>query len=284
MIMNTIVFDKDERVKAIDLGTLKQTISLAEYSGKLPRTRPIEHYDFIDMIGDKATAKGYNIQLDPIYVAKAEAKRLMTLDPHKVGTPESFLFNRLVTRVNIIGGGFEDHRHNTAIAIGYTDKGLQVGFGTNVKACQNMSIFGGRLHMTYGKQSVPWDKLVELINAHIAQLPDICESDTRLLSQMMDREVNSSEVITTLGKMHIESVKNTYFDGDFALNIGQTSQFTKGILKDAPDVLEHGEPILLYDFYNVGTRILHPDTAETTAVWPSNRMWGDFVVEHFNLQ
>ncbi len=282
--MNTIVFEKDERVKAIDLATLKQTISLAEYSGKLPRTRPIEHYDFIEMIGDKATAKGYNINLDPIYVAKAEAKRLMTLDPQKVGTPESFLFNRLVTRVNLIGGGFEDEAHQTSIAIGYTDKGLQVGFGTNVKICQNMCIFAGRLHLTYGQQSVPWDELVRLIDGHIAELPQICESDNKLLETMMMREIESDDVVRTLGKMHIESVKNTYYQGDFALNIGQTSHFTKGILKEAPDVLERGEPMSLYDFYNVGTRILHPDTAETTAVWPSNRMWGDFVVEHFNLQ
>ncbi len=282
--MNNIVFEKDERVKAIDLATLKETISLAEYSGKLPRTRPIEHYDFIEMIGDKATAKNYNIQPDPIYVAKSEAKRLMTLDPHKVGTPQSYLFNRLVTRVNLVGGGFEDEHHQTSIAIGYTDKGLQVGFGTNVKVCQNMCIFAGRLHMTYGQNSVPWAELVELINAHIAALPDICESDNKLLTTMREREISSNDVVKTLGDMHIQSIKNTYFGEDFALNIGQTNQFTKGIIKDSPDVLDGREDMNVYDFYNVGTRILHPDNAETTTVWPSNRMWGDFVVQHFNLQ
>ncbi len=73
------------------------------------------------------------------------------------------------------------------------------------------------------------------------------------------------------------------YRGAFALNIGQTSHLPQSIIKSAPAVLGGNKSMSLYDFYIIGTRMLHPETAETTAVWPSNRMWGDFLVNHFNL-
>lgn len=281
-----IIFEAKERTREIDLPTLKETVSLAEYDGKLPDSRPLEHYQLIDDLSEIAYKKGYNFNLDHIYVSKSESNRLMVFDPENQGLPKSYILRRVVTRLNIVDASFNTAAHNTSIAIGYNERGIQIAFGTNVKVCSNMCIFGERYMTTYGDNKMPFDKMMELVNTYINQLPDICSDDFRILNRMYDHPVNDNDIITAVGEMQLNAVRGAYFGGDSPLNIGEVSTFSKGLLKQHGNILE-AEPesriMSLYDFYNMGTEILHPQRAEISSVWPNVSSWGNFVVNHFNL-
>ncbi len=277
------MFEKDERVKPINLEMLKMSASLADGIGRYPATRPVEHYQIIERISDLALAKNYKVEYDPIYIAKSGVDTAISKSEKNKPIPiDRFVFRRLVTRFNIMN--LSDDKHNACVALGYTERGIQVAFGANVRVCSNMSIFGGRMYMTYGNQSIPYDKLMELIIKNINEMPDIAEQDFSTLNRMYEFPIQNSDVVETLGTMHVRSVKNAYYQDPFPLNIGQMSSFTKGLVASKPKLLEDTEDIVsLYDFYNTGTQILHPDRADITTVWPDVALWGEFVKEHFNL-
>lgn len=279
-----IIFEEKEKVKTIDLETLRATASLAEHSGRLPASKPVEHHQFIDMVGDRLRGSNHLYRLDPIYVSKNESKRIMLLDTEKVGTPQSYLFERLITRLQITDPALSTDHYNSAIAIGYTEKGLQVAFGTNVHICSNMSIFGSRYMSTYGPSKLPFEKMIDLIEKYIQELPKIAEHDFQLFEKMNNIQLTDANIMNVLGKMQVNAVQNTYFAGqNNGLNISQTTAFTKGLIADHADVL-HDASLSLFDFYNIGTQILHPDRAyDTSSVWEDTAAWGNFVVNEFDV-
>ena len=284
---NVILFEKDEKTKEVSLDLLKQTASLADpYTGKLPSSRPIEHWQFIEEIQEQVDKKNLSFAIEPIYIGKGESKKIKQLDPENKGIPGSYLFQPVVTKLNITTPDYVRENYSTSIAIGYTEKGVQVAFGTNVHVCSNMCIFGGRLSVTYGNNKMPFDKLMELVQKHMNELPSIAESDFGILNQYEQLPVNDRDIIETIGEMQINAVQGAYFGGDAPLNIGQVSHFTKGIIGAHPNLLDLGgeERLMsLYDFYNMGTEILHPKRSEVSTVWPGVAHWGDYLNNRFNI-
>jgi len=281
-----IIFDKNEKVKAIDLATLRSTLTLSEYGGKPPISKPIEHHEFIDIIGDKLTSKNHIFDLDPIYISKTETKRIMLLDPKNENTPESHLIQRLVTKINLRDPGYQNTDHNMAIAIGYTEAGLQVSFGANVRICSNMSIFGGRYLQTYGGNKIPFSKMIELIDKYIGDLPEICDHDFRMLSAMRDVSLSPDHVMETIGDLNLRAYSGAYHKQFSPLSVTQVGAVTKRILDDSLEILtpEIARNVSLYDFYNHGTAALHPKYAnDTSNIWQDTSNWGDYICNRFNL-
>lgn len=281
-----IVFEKDQKSKDISLGLLKQTASLADpFSGLLPNSRPIEHWQLIEQISETVDKAKLKYKLDPIWISKGESKKIRQLDPDNVGIPESYLFQRLVTRINILTPDFVQHGVNTSIAIGYTERGIQIAFGANVKICSNMCIFGGNLMHTYGDNKMRYDKMMQLVEKNIQELDSIAKRDFHILDRFRDTPINQQEMITSIGELHIQAVQGTYFGGQSPLNIGQVSNLTKGLVKLTPDILttSNDNIISLFDFYNMGTEILHPSKTEITTLLPDTLQWGNYLTNRYNL-
>jgi hypothetical protein len=285
--METIIFGKDEKTKEISLDVLKKTLNLADpYTGKLPESRPMEHYQFIETIAEMAYKNNLKFEMEPIYIGKGESDWIKELDRERLGLPESYIIRRVITKLNISSPGYLKEDFGTSIAVGYNEKGVQGAIGVNVRICSNMCIFGGRLMTTYGNNRMPFSKLMELISKQINELPTIAESDFRILETYKEFPINDRDIIETIGEMHVNAVQGAYFGGNSPLNIGQVSNFTQGVLKSHPKLLELGgeERLMsLYDFYNMGTEILHPKRAEVSGVWPGVAHWGDYINQRFNI-
>ena len=286
--MEKITFAKDEKRKEISLDLLKQTASLADPFKGMPSYRPVEHWQLIENIQEQVDKKNYNFVPEPIYIGngKEDLKRIIQLDPENEGFVNAMVVNRMLTKLNLSGQSFDRQDYNTSIAIGYHERGIQVAFGSNVKTCANMCIFADRIMYTYGNNRMPFDKMMQLITDHIDNLPQIAEDDFRILETFKDFPVNDRDIIETVGEMHLMSVQNAYLKGESPFNIGQVSSFSQGILKHNAKLLDFGgeERIMsLYDFYNVGTEILHPKRAEMTSVWPSVAHWGDYLTKRFHI-
>lgn len=277
-----IHFEKESTI-GIDLPTLRETISLAESNGSLPNSRPIEHFDLIEMISEMTEKKGYVFQPDPIHVAKSQSKRIMKLDPNNEGLPGSYHFQRMVTRLQLLD--LANEHHNTSIAIGYNEKGIQLAFGTNVKVCSNMSIFANKIMATYGAMKMPFDKMLQLAEKFINELPEIDAHNNAILNRMYNIEVTPFNVIQTIGDIHVRSVRSAYHGVPFAFGISQVSAFTQSLLRDHDQMLnaETGKPIRLYDFYNTGTYLMKPESSDISSLWPDIAGWSDYVVDKFEV-
>lgn len=288
--MNSIKFiskasdNKEIAVKAIpiSLQTLEQTQTLLEYDGRLPASQPIKHYDFIKTIQD-IVSKEHDIVQKPIWVTNAAAKRIPILDPENIGIPQSWLFQRLVTRINIQGDHFSDEDTNMNIAIGFTDKGIQVAFGQNVRICSNQCIFGGRYMSTYGNNKIPYDKMLEVIREYTHSLPAIRKEDTSILNDFKGTFVYGTQIKELIGDMHLRAVKAAYFNDQkhiSPMNIGQVSAFSKTIGLRSADLYNSDSQnvcLNLYDLYNDGTQLFKPDTSEITSLWEDVNNWGEYI-------
>lgn len=277
-----ILFEK-EKVLPISLEVLEQTQTLLEYDGRLPQNQPVKHYEFIHNIQD-ILSKNYMIEQEPIFVTNAAAKRIPILDPEKVGTPASWLFQRLVTRINIQGDQFSDAESNANIAIGFTDKGIQVAFGQNVRICSNQCIFGGRYMSTYGPQRMPFEKMLEVIKEYSHTLPEIREHDLQMLRAMKAVQVNDVQVKELIGDLHLRAVKQAYFNDPTniaPMNVGHVSAFSKHVGQRLPGLYsglgENAAVTTLYDLYNDGTQIFKPERSEMTTLWEDVNNWGEYI-------
>lgn len=276
------------KVMPIPLSILEQTQTLLEFNGRLPVHQPVKHYDFINTVGDILSQK-YSIQQEPIWVTNAEAKRIPILDPEKKGIPVSWLFQRLVTRINIMDNSFNDAETNTSIAIGFTEKGIQVAFGQNVKICTNQCIFGDRYLSTYGKNKMPYDKMLEVIKEYAHSLSEIREKDLSILSDFRATPVDSNQVKALVGDVHLRAVRAAYFkqsSDDFPMNIGQVSSFSKSIGQRMPGIFEEeSEPVFsdLYELYNDGTQIFKPAYSDISTLWENVNNWGEYIKGYKNL-
>ena len=161
-----------------------------------------------------------------------------------------------------------------------------MAFGTNIKVCANMCIFANRILYTYGSEKMPFEKMMQLVDEYIDNLPTIAKDDFRILETFKEFPVNDWNVIETVGEMQLMAVQSAYLKGESPFNIGQVSSFSQGVLKNSPKLLDLGGEdriMSLYDFYNMGTEILHPKRAEMTTVWPSVAHWGDYLTKRFNV-
>ena len=270
------------KVIPISLELLEQTQTLLESDGRLPSNQPIRHFDFIRKVQDIVNSE-YMIEQEPVWVTNAAAKRILPLDPEKIGVPKSWVFQRLVTRINVTGDQFADGETNMNIAIGFTDKGIQVAFGQNVRICSNQCIFGGRYMTTYGPQRMPYEKMLEVIREYTHQLPSIRENDLRILNEFKEIPVNSNQIRELIGDVHMRAVKQAYFNEpnhEAPMNVGQVSNLSKAIGQRLPGIFGlSSEPIVtsLYDLYNDGTQIFKPERSEITTLWEDVNNWGEYV-------
>lgn len=270
------------KVLPIPLSVLEKTQTLLEYDGRLPSTQPIKHYDFIKQIQD-IVSKDHSIEQEPIWVTNAAAKRISILDPNKIGVPESWLFQRLVTRINITGAFFSDYETNANIAIGFTDNGIQVAFGQNVRICSNQCIFGGRYMSTYGRQKMPFEKMMDVIREYSHNLEAIREKDLTILNSFKQISLDSHQTREFIGDIHLRAVKDAYNKSQnfiAPLNISQVSALSRNVSNRIPGLFEEDntESITsLYDLYNDGTQIFKPERSEITTLWEDVDKWGQFV-------
>lgn len=273
------------KVIPIPLETLEKTQTLLEYDGRLPVTQPVKHYDFIRNIQD-IVSKDYMIHQEPIYVTNAAAKRIPILDPDKIGVPQSWLFQRLVTRINVQGDAFSDGETNMNIAIGFNDRGIQVAYGQNVRVCQNQVIFGARFLSTYGPNKMPYEKMLEVIMKYTQNIPKIRESDLALLSEFKATPVRANQVKELIGDVHLKAVKQAYFNDlrhVSPMNISQVSSFSRNLGQRIPELYNIEPQTItsnLYDIYNDGTQIFKPEHSEITTLWEDVNNWGEYINDY----
>ena len=277
-----LTFDKKPS-EAVTLEELAQTIKTIR-QGKVSKTRPIEHYEFIEEVMNRLRKHGLQFTIDPIWVSKAGSTLCGTKEnPNPKPIFSNWILERMITKLNITNDEKPDH--NGAVAIGYNEKGLQVSFGTNIKICSNMNIFGGNYMSTYGGKRMDnidlfWDAFETWLREY-----DIRRAyDIYVLEEMKKRTLTlEHEVPEFIGSLYMAASLRTKGNKEFPapLECSEITTLSNDLFQVIKD--KEAKTISLYEVYQACTFLMKGDRGSVENVIPNIIDLGNFVIDKYKI-
>ena len=109
--------------------------------------RGIYHFALTNQILDLCKEQGYNTEVYDLFAAQNKERQTpgVVLIPelekqYGERATEAHLLRRVFANIRITD--FDDDAHTTCLAVAFHQKGIQVGFGNNVKICHNQCMLG----------------------------------------------------------------------------------------------------------------------------------------------
>ena len=174
--MNTLKFKNN--IAELDLPTLEKTVKYEMAKGGLPRNRPMEHYKLITSLKDNIQDNTkLEAKIDTIYTSERQAKQIMFNGEGECPI-ENYLLERVVTKLLV-----EDKvkGYKAAVGLSYTDRGIQVAFGTHVNVCSNLMVWGDNFMSTFGSNKVPFDIMMDAFDDWMKRFQEKRESDHSII-------------------------------------------------------------------------------------------------------
>lgn len=283
-------FQKDEKSKAIPLSLLQQSVRVEDNLGRAYRTRPIQAWSFLTMIVGMLKDAEVGHKVHPIIV-RADSSGVALNDVDRADNKYSkamcpinkWIFDQLITKVDIPHVG--DDAVNGTIALSYTNRGISVAFGLNVKICDNLCIMGGQQMRTYkfhDYEALGWDSMKIQLRDWINNIDQRLGIEWEIMNRMQAREINDEVAIDqTIGKLYQEAVRWRYGKGPQApFDISGMSTFVQNMQN------KHGRERLenVWDLYNWGTEVMKPDLERLENLTESNRLYADFLCREFAIE
>lgn len=281
-------FEK-QKVQVLTLDQLKRTIK--ENRGD-DRSCPhgIYHFALIQQVLDMCNEHGYNAEVYDLFATNNRDKQTpgVSLNPElekKYGerAVEAHTLRRVYANIRLTN--FDTEELTTNLAISYTQKGIQVGFGRNVKICHNQCMLGsGRFISDYAaRANTPKSTLDGILNTIGGWLTDaehLVISDDETIERMKNSVLTAEQIFVILGMlMTIRVQTDTYIkeirnNGNvYPLNQAQLTKFTEALLVEQ----KKAGRITAWSFYNCATDLYKPSSAETSLILPQNLSMMEFM-------
>jgi hypothetical protein len=283
-------FEK-QKVQVLTLEQLKRTIK--ENRGD-DRSCPhgIYHFALIQQILDMAAEHGYDAEVYDLFATNNRDKQTpgVSLNPElekKYGerAVEAHTLRRVYANIRL--KNFDTEELTTNMAVSYTQRGLQIGFGRNVKICHNQCMLGsGSFVSDYAAHSdaakATLDGILKTVNGWLTDAEHIVISDDEVIERMKASVLTAEQLFTTIGMLKTirvqmdTAIKKIRRNGDvYPLSDTQLTKFTESLLvKQA----EMGR-VTAWDYYNCATDIYKPATADNSLILPQNLSMMKFMRE-----
>lgn len=283
-------FDFDKcKVQVLTLDQLKRTNK--ENRGD-DRSCPhgIYHFVLIQQILDMCNKHGYDAEVYDLFATNNRDKQTpgVSLYPEleqRYGqrAVEAHTLRRVYANIRL--KNFDTPELTTNLAISYTQKGIQVGFGRNVKICHNQCMLGsGRFASDYSARTdVPkmgLDGILRTIGGWLSDAEHLVITDDDTIERMKQTVLTPEQLFIIIGMLMTirvqsdTSIKSIRRSGNvYPLNQAQISKFTESLLVKQQ---EEGR-ITAWSFYNCATDLYKPETAETNLILPQNLSMMEFM-------
>ena len=274
--MSTLKFKGN--VATLDLPTLDRTVKYEMAKGGLPRNRPIEHFKLIrDIQSNIKDNTKLDSTIDTIYTSERQAMRVMYEGDPETCPIENYLLQRIATKLLISTKGNE---FKAAVGISYTDRGIQLAFGTHVNVCSNMMIWGQNFMSTYGKDKVGFNVMMDAFDDWMKRFDEKRKQDMEIINALKKRKVKKNELFEILGRLIHAAVRgNSSKSDDYSLNVGQTSRLIDNYEKER----QGKGTITAWDVTNWGTNNLKPDQdgGDLTSIYNTTHKFSTVIANHF---
>lgn len=279
--MQTLTFEKG--ITTLTREELARTIDWEQARGSRPKTQPVPHFELLNAIINKAnTIPGITVEEEPIHATERQTLRIGHTGNKDECPLEKYLINRLTTRIHLKHESDTDM--NMAIGLSYNDKGIVLAFGPNVWVCSNQNVFGDNIMRTYGgdDRKVPFDKMMEVLNAWIERFDTIREQDYALVGAMKNTFVEESAMQLMYGKLIDAAVlQNINTKEKAPLNQTEVADFIRASHSDEYKVEDRA--LTVWDLQQRATSILKPAKTDIINIFDTNNTFNNFLAKEFPL-
>ena len=290
-------FEK-EKVQVLTLDQLKNT-NMENRGDDRSCPHGIYHYAFIQNIIDMCTEYGFDAEVYDLFATNNKDKQTpgVSLYPElEARYGERAIQAHTLRRVyaNIRLKDFDTNEVTSNIAVSYTQRGIQVGFGRMVKVCHNMNIMGqGQFVTDYSVNGFRYARgemnktdlngIFAKIGTWLGDARHILLQDDEEIERMKNAILTAEQLYTILGLLqtirvaHDTDIKKIKCGiGTYPLNQTQLNKFTENLLVKQAD---NGR-ISAWDFYNSATELYKPATVDQNLILPQTMSMVEFMREN----
>lgn len=256
----------------------------------------IYHFALIQQILDMAAERGLNAEVYDLFATNNRDKQTpgVSLYPEleqKYGERaiEAHCLRRVYANIRL--SNFDNDELTTNIALSYTQKGIQVGFGRCVKVCHNQNLLGegcfvsdystGNFRYAHGDMyRTDLHGILQQIGTWLTNAEHLVIQDDETIERMKNAVLTPEQIYTILGLLltirvtHDTSIKSIRNSANvYPLNQAQISSFTESLLVKQK---EEGR-ITAWSFYNCATELYKPGTTETNMILTQNMAMTEFM-------
>lgn len=289
-------FDFDKaRVQQLNLTQLERTHKENDVYGN--PLRGVYHFQLINDIIALCEEQHFDVEVYDLFAAQNKDRSTpgVVLLPqveaiHGQRAVEAHILRRVFANVRI--KDFDEDGYTTNLAIAFHQKGIQVGFGNNVKICHNQCMLSPTQYIaTYGEKGEGRGNghtLAEVMDAVKSWLVDarhIIVTEREKIAAMQAIECDARQLYTLIGLLTSMRVacdtrhKEIRTYATYPLNQAQICAFTEALMLHYN---RHGR-VTVWDIYNAATDLYKADAMDIPAIMPQNRAMVAFLGEQFNL-
>lgn len=291
-------FEKN-KVQQITLEQLKRT-NIENRGDDRSKPHGIYHFELIQQVLDLASQHGYEAEVYDLFATNNRDKQAngVSLFPELEATygeraVEAHALRRVYANIRL--RNFDTQELTTNLAISYTQRGIQVGFGSMVKVCHNQNILGtgqfvsdystGAFHYANGsKEKTDLAGILSTIGGWLTSAERIFITEQETIERMQRSILTAEQLYTVLGILltlrvtydtENKAIRNTK-EGCYPLNSAQINKFTELLLVKQK---EAGR-ISAWDFYNCATELYKPTMVDKNMILPQVQRMNSFMQEY----
>lgn len=271
--METLIFENG--TTAVNLETLKRTVRSEMANGKLPKSRPVEHFQLLEEITERADRLNLAPKIGNIYATERQSRRINWLSKEQPCPVENYLIDRMAVKIDLMP---TRQGQNLALGIGYNERGISLAYGTNIHVCSNMQIFGGRLVQTFNN-GVTFEEMLKTLQNWFEQFGEISEANAKRIDELNTIDIDHEVISSTIGDLFTRAVKLNAGEKVIApLNQVQVADLVKS---QALDVYAHQGQHTAYDLLQWGTHYLKPRRADLVTLNQTQAEFTAYIEERF---
>lgn len=257
----------------------------------------IYHFALIQQLLDMCQKHGYNTEILNMFATNNKDKQTpgVSLYPEleaKYGERNIKATTLRRVYANIRLTDFDDDETTTNLAVSYTQRGIQVGFGTMVKVCTNQNMMGSgcfvsdystKNHYASDPYKTDLKGIFAKVETWLTDAQHIVISDREEIERMKQVTIGAEDLYKIIGLLFTirvatdTDVKRIKYKGEiYPLNQAQLVKFDTDLLCQQKD---KGR-ITAWDFYNAATNLYKPQTCEQNAILPQNMSLYHFMKEY----
>lgn len=288
-------FEKS-KVQAITLEQLEETMHENRGDDNTPM-HGIYHFTLIHQLLDMCEKHGYDTELYDLFATNNKDKQTPGVslndklqDKYGKRAVKATTLRRVYANVRI--KNFDGEGMTTNLALSYTQRGIQVGFGTNVCVCHNQNMLGSgcfasdyatKNHYANDPYKTDLKGILAKVETWLTDAEHIVITDREEIERMKKAVITPDDLYKILGLLFTirvatdTDVKEIKYKGDtYPLNQSQLVKFDTDLLIQQKEIGQ----ITAWDFYNAATNIYKPTTCEQNAILPQNMSMYRFMNEY----
>lgn len=283
------------KVQTLTLDQLERTYREDDVYGN--PLRGIYHFVLLQTLLHECANQGYDADVWDLFAAQNKDRTqpgVVKLPQVEAQLGERAIEAHILRRIyaNIRLRDFDDENHTTNLAVAFHQKGIQVGFGTNVIICHNQCMLSPTQYVaTYSERGqgrgngVQIPELIDTVKSWLLDTRHIIVTEREKIERMKNIEVTADQMFRLIGLLAAIRVKcDTKYKEIrstevYPLNQAQITQFTEKMILH----YHNTNRISVWDLYNAATDLYKATSMDIPQMLPQNRSMVTFLNEQFQL-